>query len=95
MSDTPKVALLIETARGYGRQMLRGICWNEAIIITHLSGSRAAFGRTDGDVRFVGNWITIVVGSTSRLENLNGRRQDARALTMPRPVWNVRHEAAF
>jgi len=25
MSDTPKVALLIETARGYGRQMLRGI----------------------------------------------------------------------
>jgi len=25
MSDVPKVALLIETARGYGRQMLRGI----------------------------------------------------------------------
>ena len=25
MSETPKVALLIETARGYGRQMLRGI----------------------------------------------------------------------
>ena len=25
MADTPKVALLIETARGYGRQMLRGI----------------------------------------------------------------------
>jgi LacI family transcriptional regulator len=25
MSDAPKVALLIETARGYGRQMLRGI----------------------------------------------------------------------
>jgi LacI family transcriptional regulator len=25
MSDTPKVALLIETARGFGRQMLRGI----------------------------------------------------------------------
>lgn len=25
MSDTPRVALLIETARGYGRQMLRGI----------------------------------------------------------------------
>ena len=25
MSDVPKVALLIETARGYGRQMLRAI----------------------------------------------------------------------
>ena len=25
MSDTPKVALLIETSRGYGRGMLRGI----------------------------------------------------------------------
>jgi len=46
MSDVPKVALLIETARGYGRQMLRGIVNHHVLVATESGSGSSRFWRT-------------------------------------------------